>query len=99
MLSGFVDGFIPKHAYFDLTKTPLDRLPALHAADVRRVYQAVGKAQDGVLVTSFTGIEALRAEKLDLKVERVFMRDGVRRARIAPSELIAALGLPTKAEA
>lgn len=99
VLSGFVDGFIPKHAYFDLTKTPLDRLPALHAADVRRVYQAVGKAQDGVLVTSFTGIEALRAEKLDLKVERVFMRDGVRRARIAPSELIAALGLPTKAEA
>lgn len=93
VLSGFVDGFIPKHAYFDLLKTPLDRQPELHAANVRRVYQAVGRARTNVLVTAFTEIEGLRAEKLDLKVDRIFVRDGVRRARISPSELTASMGL------
>ena len=93
VLTGFVNGFIPKHAYFDPTKTPLDRMGALRAADLRRVYEAAGHARKNLLVTAFTQTEALAAERLDLKIDRILMRDGVRLARISPSDLIAAMGL------
>ena len=93
VLSGFVNGFIPKHAYFDPVKTPLDRMGLLYGADARRVYQAAGRAREELLVTAFTQMDALQAERLDLKVDRVFMREGKRLARISPSELIGSMGL------
>lgn len=92
-LSGFVNGFIPKHAYFDPVKTPLDRMGLLYGTDARRVYQAAGCAREELLVTAFTQMDALQAERLDLKVDRVFMREGKRLARISPSELIGSMGL------
>ena len=93
VLSGFVNGFIPKHAYFDPVKTPLDRMGLLYGADARRVYQAAGRAREELLATAFTQMDALQAERLDLKVDRVFMREGKRLARISPSELIGSMGL------
>ena len=93
MLSGFVNGFIPKHAYFDPVKTPLDRMGLLYGTDARRVYQAAGCAREKLLVTAFTQMDALQAERLDLKVDRVFIREGKRLARISPSELIGSMGL------
>lgn len=93
VLSGFVNGFIPKHAYFDPVKTPLDRMGLLYGMDARRVYQAAGCAREELLVTAFTQMDALKAERLDLKVDRVFMREGKRLARISPSELIGSMGL------
>lgn len=93
MLSGFVNGFIPKHAYFDPVKTPLDRMGLLYGTDARRVYQTAGCAREELLVTAFTQMDALQAERLDLKVDRVFMREGKRLARISPSELIGSMGL------
>lgn len=93
VLSGFVNGFIPKHAYFDPVKTPLDRMGLLYGTDARRVYQAAGCAREELLVTAFTQMDALQAERLDLKVDRVFMREGRRLARISPSELIGSMGL------
>ena len=93
VLSSFVNGFIPKHAYFDPVKTPLDRMVLLYGADARRVYQAAGCAREELLVTAFTQMDALQAERLDLKVDRVFMREGKRLARISPSELIGSMGL------
>lgn len=93
VLSGFVNGFIPKHAYFDPVKTPLDRMGLLYGADARRVYQAAGCAREELFVTAFTQMDALQAERLDLKVDRVFMREGKRLARISPSELIGSMGL------
>ena len=93
VLSGLVNGFIPKHAYFDPVKTPLDRMGLLYGTDARRVYQAAGCASEQLLVTAFTQMDALQAERLDLKVDRVFMREGKRLARISPSELIGSMGL------
>lgn len=93
VLSGFVNGFIPKHAYFDPVKTPLDHMGLLYGTDARRVYQAAGCAREELLVTAFTQMDALQAERLDLKVDRVFMREGKRLARISPSELIGSMGL------
>ena len=93
VLSGFVNGFIPKHAYFDPVKTPLDRMGLLYGTDARRVYQAAGCAREELLVTAFTQMDALQAERLNLKVDRVFMREGKRLARISPSELIGSMGL------
>ena len=93
VLSGFVNGFIPKHAYFDPVKTPLDRMGLLYGTDARRVYQAAGCAREELLVTAFTQMDALQAERLDLKVDRVFMREGKRLARISPSELIGSMVL------
>ncbi len=93
VLSGFVNGFIPKHAYFDPVKTPLDRMGLLYGTDARRVYQAAGCAREELLVTAFAQMDALQAERLDLKVDRVFMREEKRLARISPSELIGSMGL------
>ena len=88
VLCGMVNGFSPAHAYFDEVMTSPERRERMRARELRRLYATLGCAAGDVLVTSFTGIEAEKAQALGLKVDRYRAQDGKRMARVSPSVIL-----------
>jgi DNA helicase-2/ATP-dependent DNA helicase PcrA len=93
VVCGFVNGFIPSHAYFDEVATTPDKRAGMHVDCMRRLYGALGACDGDVLFTAFSSIEASRAERLGLREDRIRMRDGVRVATVSTSVLAKDLGL------
>lgn len=92
VLCGFVNGFTPARAYFDEVATSPDRQRAWRIRELRRLTTALGSCCGSVLACAFTSMEATRAERLGLKVDRIKMRDGRRVASVAPSVFCGLLG-------
>jgi hypothetical protein len=88
-----VNGFIPRHAYFDETTTSPEHRESWRKTDLRRIYAAATKPSKGLVATAFSLIDATRAERLDLKADRIVMHDGTRCARVSPSVLAYDMGL------
>ncbi|MBR2836578.1 MAG: AAA family ATPase [Coriobacteriales bacterium] len=84
---GMVNGFIPKHVYFDEVMTSPEQRERMKVRETSRLKAALGCACTSVLLTAFTHIDAQKAESLDLKVDRYRMVDGVRTALVSPSEI------------
>ena len=88
LVTGFVNGFIPRHSYFEADSVdPAKRVRELERS-TRSAYALAGKAQEKLVVSWFTSMELDAASRLDLKIERIGLRDGVRTCTIAPSELL-----------
>lgn len=85
VLAGFVNGFFPTRDYFDATVMPAEKQKAARAADIRRLYAAVGKAGDRLAASWFTALDLVTAERLKLEIGRVRLRRGERIATTAPS--------------
>ncbi|NCA32884.1 DNA helicase, partial [Adlercreutzia muris] len=85
VLAGFVNGFFPTRDYFDATVMPAEKQKAARAADIRRLYAAVGKAGDRLATSWFTALDLVTAERLKLEIGRVRLRRGERIATTAPS--------------
>lgn len=85
---GIVNGFTPPHKAFDTVAVAPDRAEAMRSRAARELIVSMGLASDATLVTYFTEVPYREAEKLDLKVERIFIKDGLRRARVAKSILL-----------
>ncbi|HIY84564.1 MAG TPA: AAA family ATPase [Candidatus Rubneribacter avistercoris] len=91
VVAGFVNGFIPCRDYFDATVMPLDKQEKTHAADARRVYALVGKANRALALSHFASTDLESASVLKLKIDRIKLRDGVRVCTIAPSDFLATI--------
>ena len=88
VVTGFVNGFIPRHSYFEADSVdPAKRVHELERS-TRSAYTLAGKAQEKLVVSWFNSMELDAASRLDLKIERIGLRDGVRTCTIAPSELL-----------
>lgn len=88
VVTGFVNGFTPRHSYFDEVATSPSKRLKLFAGEALRLYGALGACSGEMLVTAFTSLDALRAERLNLKIDRYRMRGGVRIAKVSPSVLL-----------
>ena len=91
VIAGFVNGFIPCRDYFDTTVTTLDKQEKMHAADARRIYALVGKAERVLALSHFASTDLETAGALKLKIDRIRLRDGVRTCSIAPSDFLTAI--------
>lgn len=85
---GVVNGFTPPHKAFDTVSVAPDRAEAMRSRAARGLIAAIGCARRATLVTYFTEVPYREAEKLDLKVERIYIRDGLRRAKVAKTVLL-----------
>ena len=85
VVAGFVNGFIPRASWFDLTKTSHEHRARRRAEDAALLYALVGKASNALLVTSFGGIDLVSATKLKLKIDRIHLQNGERVCTISPS--------------
>lgn len=93
VIAGFVNGFYPTNAYFDHSRMPLEKCQRMYERDVRLMYCLVGGVKNSLMVSSFKETGLLQAEKLDLKIKRIRMRDGKRVATIEPSLFIEKAGV------
>ena len=85
VVAGFVNGFIPNGAWFDLTRTPLARQPELRVEDAQLVAALVGSTRSALTLSSFSNATLETATHFDLKINRIGMENGRRMARISPS--------------
>ncbi len=85
IVAGFVNGFVPKGDWFDLTKTPAGKQAKLRLDYARSVAALVDSAQKNLVLSSFSGTDLETAVKLNLKIDRIKMEDGRRTACISPS--------------
>nr|WP_241158230.1 UvrD-helicase domain-containing protein [Adlercreutzia sp. ZJ138] len=85
VLVGFVNGFFPSQDYFDATKCNNDQRERIRTKDTIRMYDLLGCARESVIATCFTEAELEIASALNLKVDRIRIRQGKRMCRISPS--------------
>ena len=88
IISGLVNGFLPTRSYFDPTVIERDKRPALLSKAMYKVYGCMGKATRALYLTYFEEAPLTQAETLQLKIERVRLRNGKRMCEIHPSETI-----------
>lgn len=93
VVCGLVNGFLPKHAFFDATKTPPGKVAKARGAFLRRAGLLLGKARRRLVCTWFTQVDLAAAGRLDLKVDRIWTDGSVRMASVSPSVALETAGL------
>ncbi len=87
-LCALVNGFAPPRAIFDRTKTSPKKARALLTRCAMSYRPALSLGQTEALLLSFDTIRATDAERLGLSVNRFFIADGIRQARVPRSLLV-----------
>ncbi len=87
-LAGMVNGFCPPHVYFDRTKTSPERARTMLAREAVRHRAALALGARQVALFSFETVRGTDAERQSLHVERFFVKDGTRYARLSRSLLV-----------
>ncbi len=90
---GLVNGFLPRHSFFDVTRTPPGKIAKDRGEFLRRANVLLGKARDRLVCTWFTQVDLETAGRLDLKVDRIWTDGNVRMASVSPSVALEAAGL------
>lgn len=89
-ITGLVNGFFPDYDYFDTTVTMLDRQAGMHQDDARTLYGLVSAASTQLRASHFTSIDLEAAEKLHIKVARIYLEGGKRICQTIPSDFLPA---------
>lgn len=88
---GFIDGFAPTRAAFEVVSTEEDRVRALET-ERRAFYTAASKAQVNLLFSYFAKSPLELAEKTKMQVTRVRSEHGERIALVRPSTFLQEAG-------
>jgi len=88
VLCGLANGVVPVRGYFDLAEATMEEQDKMHRRLVGQLAALAGKARDTVLCTTFERAGIVEAETLNLKTERVKLRDGKRVCEMGPSVCI-----------
>ncbi len=81
VLSGFVDGFFPRRGVLDREAMVEEDAEKQMRKDVALLANAIGKPRKRLVATAFKEIGLMNAERLDLRINRVLVREGTRMAR------------------
>lgn len=90
---GVMNGFVPEHVYFDRTVVTIDKQARLWRQGLDRLYALASSAVSSVAFTYCTEVGLEEAGKLDLKVERIGLKEGRRVCRVDPSIYLAQLNI------
>ncbi len=87
VFGGFVNGLIPCRAYCDPVGMAEQSRRREHARDVRTVYGVASCARKRLLFTGFATCSLQAAETMDVHIESIKLRKGLRTVTTQPSEL------------
>lgn len=93
IFGGFVDGLIPSRDYFDSSKVLGARKERERARDLETLHLVLGRAAKSIIFTAFTLASLPVAERLALRIDRIYLKDGVRTCRVHPSSMTQDIGL------
>ena len=91
IVAGLGNGLVPSRSYFDPARVERDRRPGLLRRDQQRIYGALAAAEHELYLSTFSAASLVTAEKLQLKIDRVRLRNGERLCDVSPSETVRAL--------
>lgn len=91
VLTGLVNGLTPSHSCLKSTALSPERRTQTRARDASRLYAAAGKAGKRLIVTHFREAPLEEASILDLKIERIRLREGKRICALSPSVFLKAI--------
>jgi DNA helicase II / ATP-dependent DNA helicase PcrA len=83
--AGFMNGFIPRHEYFDSTVTTNDKQKIIHDDDAARLYIALGQVKKTIVLTYFTRVDLATAGRLALKINRIALENGKKVCKVGES--------------
>ena len=86
VFGGFVNGLIPCRAYCDPVGMAEQSRRREHARDVRTVYGVASCARNRLLFTGFATCSLQAAETMDVHIESIKLRKGLRTVTTQPSE-------------
>lgn len=87
VFGGFVNGLIPCRAYCDPVGMAEQSRRREHARDVRTLYGVASCARKRLLFTGFATCSLQAAETMDVHIESIKLRKGLRTVTTQPSEL------------
>lgn len=87
MFGGFVNGLIPCRAYCDPVGMAEQSRRREHTRDVRTMYSVASCARKRLLFTGFATCSLQAAETMDVHIESIKLRKGLRTVTTQPSEL------------
>lgn len=87
-ITGMVSGFVPDHSYFDRTKKSPDQAASMLARDAEAYGEAMGQGVKKCALFKFRNMRGLDAERHDVRVDRFYVRGGIRLGRVHQSLLI-----------
>ena len=88
VICGFVNGFMPKHDYFDRTEITQEKHEKRRAEDLSRAVQVFTSATERVAVSTFAKVDMEVATRSRIVMDRIGLVDGVRMAYAQPSILM-----------
>lgn len=91
VVAGFVNGFTPPRRYFDKEDVVEKEKQHIWARDLHLLYTLVSKPGEQLVLSSFSRMEPLEAQQLNIKVDRIRMEAGKRVCVINPSEYLGTL--------
>lgn len=87
IFGGFVNGLIPCRAYCDPVGMASESRAREHAKDARMVYGVASCARARVMFTGFATCSLQAAETMDVHIQSIKLRHGIRTVTTQPSEL------------
>lgn len=88
VIAGFVNGFMPKHDFFDLSELIMEKREKRRVEDLIRTTRVFATATERILVTGFDTIDLEVATRSHLVMDRIGLVDGVRTAFAQKSVLL-----------
>ena len=88
VLVGFVNGFVPKHDYFDLTQLTAEKREIRRIEDLKRAARVFGSATEHILVSTFALVDMEVAERSRIVMDRIGLVDGKPMSYTQPSILL-----------
>lgn len=93
VFGGFVDGLIPKRDYFDSSKILGARKLRMEAYNAELMHMVLGRANKSITFTAFTHASLPVAERLELRIDRIYFKEGMRACKVHASSLKELIGV------
>ena len=93
IFGGFVDGLIPSRSYFDSSQILGNRKKHAHERDLIALYCALAAAKSSIAFTYFKHASLPVAERLELCIEHIYLKDNMRMCNLRPSSLLKEISL------
>ena len=88
VICGFVNGFVPGHEYFDLTKLIADKREKRRIEDLNRAAQVFSSATERIVVSTFAQVDMEVAGRSHIVMDRIGLVDGKPMSYTQPSILL-----------
>ena len=88
IIVGFVNGFVPKHDFFDRTQLIADKRETRRVEDLKRAARVFSSATERILISTFALVDMEVADRSHIVMDRIGLVDGKPMSYTQPSIML-----------